>query len=272
MKLKQYSFIILLVIISFSLMSNQGGRGFLFGVGLTNSPGESGATCGQAGCHSGGNFGTGMDIYLSDPAGNILNEYEPGMSYNLHLNITNSIGNPQRYGFQMVALDDTSNPINNWGDITVPYRKYALGDRDYIEQTNALLDSNIVLSWTAPAEGSGNVNFYATVNNCNGNGNSLGDQAFSDVVVIAEGALSSSSDLQEDFFSFYPNPVSDRIQIRSTKSNLNYSIYDRSGVKMKNLPTVADQINVDQLLPGMYFILANDPDGQVVHSERFIKI
>lgn len=253
-------------------MSNNGGRGFLFNVGLTNSPGETGATCGQAGCHNGGNFGTGMDVFLTDTDGNILNEYEPGVSYDLHLNITSSIGNPQRYGFQMVALDDANNPVNNWGDIAIPYRKYALGDRDYIEQTNSLMDPNIVLAWTAPAEGSGNVNFYATVNNCNGNGNTLGDQAFTGVVAIAEGGPSSSSDLQTDLFSFYPNPVSDRIQIRTTKNNLTYKIYDKSGAKMRNLPSSENQINVDQLLPGMYFLRAIDPDGQLIHTERFIKV
>ena len=272
MKLKQYSFIILLAIVSFSLMSNNGGRGFLFNVGLTNSPGESGATCGQAGCHGGGNFGTGMDVFLSDLDGNILNEYEPGESYNLHLNITNTVGNPMRYGFQMVALDDANNPINNWGDVAIPYRKYALGDRDYIEQTQSLLDSNIVLSWTAPAEGSGSVNFYATVNNCNGNGNTIGDQAFTGVVAIAEGAPSSSTDLQNELFSFYPNPVSDRIYLRSSKSIISYKVYDKNGAIMKHLPISGDQINVDQLLPGMYFLIANDTENQIIHSERFIKI
>ena len=272
MKLKKYAFIILFAIATLSLMSNKGGRGFLFNVGLTNAPGEFGATCGQAGCHTGGNFGTGMDVFLTDMDGNIFNEYLPGETYNLHLNITNTVGNPIRYGFQMVALDDNNNPVNNWGDLSVPYRKYALGDRDYIEQTQSLLDSNIVLSWTAPTTGSGNVNFYATVNNCNGNGISTGDQAFTGSVTIPEGAPSSVKNLDERIFNFYPNPVIDRISIKTTQNQLTYQIYDKSGVLMKQVPMTDNQLNVSSLLPGIYIIRAFDSNAQVVQSERFVKI
>ena len=272
MKLKQYSFLVLLMIAAFSMMSNKGGRGFQFNVGLTNAPGESGATCGSAGCHNGGSFGTGMDLFLTDMDGNVADEYEPGTEYNLHLNITSSQGNPIRYGFQMIALDDANAPINNWGEVNVPYRKYPLGEREYVEQTQSLLDSNIVLSWTAPEEGTGAVNFYATVNNCNGNGVFTGDQAFSGSVAIMESQVSSALDITDKVLRISPNPVSEIININTELDDFSIKVFSLTGAVMRDISLVNDQLSVSQLTSGIYVIVATDSNGHIVHSERFVKI
>lgn len=272
MKLRHYSFIILFIIVGLSLMSNSNGRGFLFGAALTNAPGESGATCGQAGCHVGGNFGTGFNLFLTDSDGNNLSTYEPGVSYNLHVNITSSQGTPSRYGFQLVALDQSDNPINNWGDIETPYRKFSLGDREYVEQRQSLTSPNIVLPWVAPTAGTGSVSFYSTVNNCNGNGSPSGDHAFTSSVIIEEGAPSSTAEVNESIFSFYPNPVTRGIHLKNYYEKQTIQISDSNGTVIKQFSEPVNEINLEYLFPGAYLIQVFDERGQLVKSDRFIKI
>ncbi|MFZ4633067.1 MAG: choice-of-anchor V domain-containing protein [Saprospiraceae bacterium] len=134
--------------------------------------------CGN--CHGGGNFnGT---VALSGLPGTI----QANTTYNLTLTMTPTGGNPNRGGFQLVAVDNNNANAGNLISVNAQTGTENSGGREYIEQRGTKTFGGNPISWdfdwTAPAAAAGNtIKFYFIGNFTNGNGGSSGDNAFDEL-------------------------------------------------------------------------------------------
>ncbi|MBT8233119.1 MAG: T9SS type A sorting domain-containing protein [Saprospiraceae bacterium] len=266
--------IVLSLFVSFcvlALMSNRSGRGSIFGVGLTTSPGESGAYCGSVGCHFSGAFTPEVNISLLDSDGNSVSKYVPGQTYTVSM-VADVTGTPAGYGFQIVSLKDADNSgINDWSDLTSQMQEFNINDRKYIEQNNIINSNTIELTWVAPAEGSGSVSFYGVMNAVNGNGNSGGDGADTSSVTIIEDVMSSNTNNNFDLVAVYPNPVESFINVRTTNPIKEISVIDASGQIMQRIKNPSSTIDASNLSSGFYILNIDFGNGENT-LEKIIKI
>lgn len=270
MKINIYTFIICSIILSLGLMSNSSGRGAVAGEQRTGAPGENSTTCLQ--CHDSGNFGTTVELTLSDLDGNQVTEYIPNESYNLNLSIGATTGSPAGWGFQLVALTDTEDPVNTWGDnVPSELRVIDLGGRDYVEQTQRLSSPDWSIPWTAP-EGNESVTFYACGNNVNGNGGTSGDLAAVTNLTISEAISSSTSDIDPTNIFASPNPVSQMLYINQADQIDRLMVFDTNGRMVISSTQPNNQIDFGNIDSGMYIIVYMDQNGRRLKSEKLIKI
>ncbi len=220
----------LFIVAIFGLLSNSGGRASQFGQDNTGSPISNG-TCANAGCHSAGAFDVDLDIELRDANGALINEYEPGLEYDLTMRIVAS-GNPNGYGFQMVSLDDNNNGVNGFSNPSSGVQISDVSGIQYPEQAGSLGSNVVTMKWTAPAPGTGNVNVYAVGNALNDNGSPAGDGVGTGSVTISE-KMTSSTINTEIVSSIYPNPVQNVLRVDYAGNDiLQYDIYPLSGAKV----------------------------------------
>lgn len=166
----------LLLVLSLIFSSSSGGRATIALDGNAGAPWESGTTCNT--CHNSGaaDFGTITETLLILENGNPVTNYEPNKTYQLELTIEAGMGSPDAYGFQLAIADNSeldagcfSNPSANVTEAL------ALG-HTYLEQNATPSTTNVfTIDWTAPAAGTGAVNFYFAGNLVNGNGGISGD-------------------------------------------------------------------------------------------------
>jgi len=137
--------------------------------GRTGAPGES--TCASAGCHS--NQSSDIDGTI-----NLLglpDTIRAGESYSLTLQLTATSGDPERAGFQMVALDNNE---DNAGILSNPGASSAVeteNGRTYFDHRPAEGFTNdarsYTVDWVAPSNSAlENVSFYAAGIFSNGDG------------------------------------------------------------------------------------------------------
>lgn len=117
--------------------------------------------------------------------------------------------------------------------------------------------------------------FYSNIEmELNGSSVSVNLPAFSVTTVkmkIDSNLVSIKGNQQETVAIVYPNPVTDRISIRSVMDPENVLIYNAFGEFVLGKETVSHQgINVSQLRSGMYFLKFNIDGDQ--HRVRFIKL
>ena len=139
--------------------------------GKTGAPGEN--DCTQ--CHSGSvNDGS----LVSNLSFSGVNEYSPGSTYNLTLNIQNGAA---KNGFQLVALDSAT--ASNAGTLIVTdaiKTQLSSGSgRTYLNHRNSgTIFSSWSFDWTAPSTNVGPVTFYYAYNVTNNAWNTGGDQIY----------------------------------------------------------------------------------------------
>lgn len=150
----------------------------------TNAPGEGNCTA----CHTDFalNSGEGMVEITGIPA-----TYTSGQQFNIVVTATQA--NAVIYGFQFTAIDSNGQKV---GTYTIPAASEdriqllqgLVGEnmlREYMEHTsgglsNGQFGSNSwAFTWTAPATSAGRVDFYATANCANSDGNTGGDYIYS---------------------------------------------------------------------------------------------
>lgn len=80
----------------------------------------------------------------------------------------------------------------------------------------------------------------------------------------------SIPDKEKDHFLIFPNPVTDKLSIKSSERNFSFSITDINGrMVMSNKRQVLDEVDVSDLKAGMYFIRVESSSGNTV--KKFIK-
>lgn len=165
-----------------------------FDNGATGAPFEtSGQTCGS--CHTGGSYNPTITTRLLNSSGSVVTEYTPGSEYRFQI-IINATGNPE-YGFQTTCVTGGANYYNydGWSAALPTNVQNILTfttpvPRNYVEQGARLTNNTINLSWTAPAAGTGTVEFYSIGNCVNADLGTLGDiQTPTSILAITEGGV-----------------------------------------------------------------------------------
>lgn len=255
------------------LMSNSAGRGTVAGEDTTGSP-LSNRTCGTAGCHSGTAFNVNLVVQLKDANGVVVDKYIPGTTYDVEL-INNASGTPASYGFQMVSLVDSDNTgVNGWATTNNKAKTVNLGGVTYVEQTGPDPDNTVMLEWTAPAEGTGDVTFYAVGNAVNGNGNSGGDGVGTTTLSLKEDMTSSTSNIDLNSINIMPNPASDLVRLSMDNiSSGTYNLINLQGQTVLRGVYNADNIelNVAALRSGLYVVQVQDQVTGAVITSKLIK-
>jgi|GEM_PF-2210271 len=169
-------FVIFTSLIGYALISSAGGRATTQMDGNTGAPLESGITC--ITCHNTGPFGT-VDAFLTvlGPSGLPATTYDPGTTYNLTFQVSDTSGLASRFGFQMTALDPNNSAA---GTFQNPGLGTGLGvafGRTYWEHTGPSFLPLFTADWTAPFPGKGDITFYYTATAVNNDNTTLGDNA-----------------------------------------------------------------------------------------------
>lgn len=237
----------------------------------TGAPGDGATTC--VTCHSGGGFGTvNIDFTINTDSGNAVTSYMPGATYTLEVNVSSSSGTPSGYGFQAISLiDAANNPTNSFQNPGSGVRLSTTASRQYAEHNTTSSTGNFSVDWVAPAAGSGDVTFYLGANAVNGNGINGGDNAaLLDLTITELGGDTADTSGNEDpngIFNIpvaqqlkvFPNPASDVLHVKGLKENAQrIELYSLSGQSIKQFEIAGGLIQVSDLEPGMYFLLAND--------------
>ena len=177
---------LIILITYFLLTSSSGGRASVANQGNTGAPGES-TTC--VSCHGGSQFGAvSINIEVRDQGtGALISDYTPGTTYDLSITIINTSGSPNAYGFQLTALDQSNSPIAGYSNLGTNVQQATLGNgKTYIEHNGPSTSNVFQVEWTAPVQGTGAVNFYASGNAVNGTGNTGGDGAATNSITLSE--------------------------------------------------------------------------------------
>lgn len=86
---------------------------------------------------------------------------------------------------------------------------------------------------------------------------------------LDEATLDTNSIATKAQVSIYPNPVVDKLSIKTNEKISNIEVYNASGTKTQILKTQNNEIDVRHLLPGTYIIKFNLDNK--AYSEKFIK-
>ena len=198
----------------------------------TASPGDGGATCNTAYCHSGPSAQSGENIAIS-----VLQplDQEP---YRISIEVSNSGGMQyEKVGFQACVEDDFGNKIGEISLVDPTRTKFPNGNSDYITHTftgTAPSDNFSHLwefDWTPPANFEGQAaNVYVASILSNNNNQNNGD-----VHVTNHHTFNVSVSIEEPGlfdFSVYPNPANDEIHIsfsQKQQEDLVVLLYDFKG-------------------------------------------
>jgi len=268
------------------LMSNSGGRATIQNQGSTGAPGDQEQSPGVAWtcqtCHN-GPIQTAIDIEVFEAGTEMAaTSYLPNVIYDVKVTITDINDDAEGYGFQIVSLIDTDNSdINGWSNpgTGVQIATASATGRSYAEHQDAQDDNEFTVQWTAPAEGAGNVTFYAAgtaVNRADGSGGDGG----------AEGTLSLTENTVSIFnpttlaatLNVFPNPAVNFLNVSITadfSGEVFAEILDMQGRIVDtrqldvNLGANETQFNVSQLNTGTYMVRLSQ-DNQVL-TTQFVK-
>lgn len=144
-------------------------------------------------CHNGSTSASASFEVLDASTQEAATAYTPGQEYLVRMVIAGGDAASQ-YGMQStVVLADGTNA----GTLSAPSGNAQLEDVDgrHIVEHNALSASNVFeVSWTAPAAGSGNADFYMSAMESNGNGSTNGDGYLPATLSLPELADTSGTD------------------------------------------------------------------------------
>ena len=225
-------------------------------------------------CHSGGAFGTNVNITLLAGTDTVA-EYEPGAAYTLRVDI--SAEGASGYGFQAVALDSDNNGVGTYGTPGDGIQVTAIGGIDYAEHSARSSSSMFEIEWTAPEAGAGDIGFYAAGNAVNGNGGTSGDEPDTASLTISEAVLSGIADIAGDInLQLAPNPATDFIRVQWSDSEVqvrDIRIVSLSGrtLQQQVLPSEvgAIEMQVSDYPSGIYFAQVISDQG--IQTKRFLK-
>jgi len=234
----KYLLIFLLPVIA--LMSYSGGAPS----GRTGSPGDNGHTCTD--CHSFSGTAPTPTITLT---GFPSNTYQPGQTYNLHLEVT-GVNNPKT-GFEMTV--ENSNHQKQGTFASSDSNTQPIQGGNYITHTSQGNSHHTWdFQWTAPANSQGDLTVYYAVNIANGNGSTSGDYITTGSTNLTEDT-NGINNISDKSFVLYPNPSKDFINIKTNELINSIDIIDTNGKKIE-IPFSENKIDVSKLPTGNYFL------------------
>lgn len=238
----------------------------------TGSPWAASSTMQCDQCHSGGNFNTAIQLRLKDSGGNSVTEYNGGETYTYEVEVT---GSGSLFGFQTVALLASNDA--NAGVLSAVSANAKIttlgGTRKYAEHTAASASGLYIMSWVAPAPGSGTVQFYASGNCVNNNNTANGDDPIvASPLTITESAASSVGDHEfENRILIYPNPAEAVLNISLEQPKIfNVQILSVDGkmVYASDIHASYFTLDISDWNPGVYYMIFS---GEINQIENFIR-
>ncbi len=254
------------VILCMGLMSNSGGRASVAGQGATGAPGEQ--TCGVPGCHASGNFDPVVEISVTDMDGIVVEEFFPGVNYNVAVTIAAGSGTPGAYGFQILALDNTDTDVSSWSNPSGNAQTVSLGARNYVEHNSPSASNIFEMQWTTDQEVA-DITFYAVGNAVNLNG-SPGQDGIATTSVTIPRAVLSTNNLADDInLTISPNPVIDFLRIAADVDYESIEIIDLMG--KRHLESTSGDVSIGHIPAGTYIVKLDMADGQIA-TRKIVKL
>jgi hypothetical protein len=238
------------------LASNAGGPASS-GNRATGAPGDGSSTC--VTCHnSGGAFGNvSIEMLMTDVNGNAKADYIADSVYDITITVTNAMGTPAGYGFQMICLDGDDENYNGWANASSNAQLSTSAGRNYIEHDGISTSNEFSVEWTAPTVLTGDVTFYIGANAVNGaSGNSNDNAALADFIVseIEGEEPNSVVELNQEGLAVYPNPTTGVINIGNDQ-NASIQVFNTEG-KLLQLETLnTNQIDLTNQPTGFYMLI-----------------
>lgn len=269
-------------------MGNSGGRAATGMWGSTGAPGDQEAAPGVAwtcqNCH-GGAIEMTMDIEVFEVGtSTAITEYVAGTTYDVKVTLNHMGGDaPAGYGFQMVSLIDADeSDVAGWsnpsGSVQISTATMTPG-RSYVEQDGISVSNEFNVQWTAPAEGSGDVTFYAAGIGADGDGTQMADGGAKATLPLQEMLVGINDVFDLDVrLKVYPNPVTTylNMEINSEFSGeVLAEIIDMQGriVETRTIDLTSGQNEVrfetDNLNVGTYLVRLNK-DNKIL-TTQFVK-
>jgi hypothetical protein len=237
-------FVMALVIL---LVGRSGGPAEFLNQGYTNAPGEF--NCLQ--CHTNGVYGTPTPLIQIFQQGTTtpVTAYTPGTTYDMRVTVFNNLGGtPPRFGFQMTALRSVGNqPLGVYSNLGTNVQQITANGRTYVEHNASSTNNLFTFRWTAPAAGTGNVDFYASGVCANNNLSMSGDNAGSFTLMISEAVPFSVSGVGINTTCYGLNNGAINITATGGAGGYTYSWSDGSNLEDRN-----------GLAPGPYTVTVTD--------------
>lgn len=261
----------------FIALAPSGGVGAVQGKDRTGSPLTEGSC--QT-CHNNGSFNpsAAIEILQNDAA---VTQYVPGETYTVRIITTAGAGTPAEYGFQAVALQGADEDAGSF-TAGAGMQISAVNGRSYAEHSSPSGDNVFTLTWTAPAAGAGNVNFYASTTAVNGMNGSSGDNgAVAPTVMLTEDMSSSVAEtgIGKMQMSITPNPVGEMLNytiVGRDNGNYDLRLVNAFGkvitAEKVNLRTGENILNLDvsALSKGIYILQISSKNYYA--AERMLKL
>ncbi|MBK7425795.1 MAG: T9SS type A sorting domain-containing protein [Saprospiraceae bacterium] len=238
------------------------------GSGNTGAPGDemvgsTSITCKF--CHTGNSIVTNTSILILDADSVQVNSYVPGADYTIRVSVNTSTGSPKGYGFQLIGIKDADSlDVKGFSSpsINTKLATTSFNNRTYAEHKRADSLNTFEVKWKAPAQGTGNVSFYAAGNGVNKNSSSDGDGASNTKMTLSEAVVLSSN--SKEHFSqkvqIFPNPITEGkvfIQWAEDIEIDNYTLINAKGriIQSGELEDLQKStIDVSNQTPGIYFL------------------
>ena len=225
--------------------------------GYTDSPIDS-KSC--TNCHAPGPANS-VDGWITS---NIPEEgYTPGSTYTI--TATGIHDGVVKFGFELTA-ENSDSKVGAYS-ITEPGRTQLTGANTAVTHTSggttpAGNTNTWSVDWTAPADGAGDITFYAAFNAANGNGANTGDVIYTSSQMYSEFHVGITDNQLKDQLSLYPNPATSFVNINLPK-NSELRIINMTGqeVMYRRNTSVSERIELSNLSKGVYFIQVSNNDN-----------
>ncbi|MBK9733944.1 MAG: T9SS type A sorting domain-containing protein [Saprospiraceae bacterium] len=239
---------------------------------VSGAPGEANSkSC--TNCHNpGGNFNPTIGLEVMNPDSTLVTTYVPGKNYIVRITVK-AENNPKSYGFQMVCLTQNNNQdMGVWSGLGDKVRQRTILARKYLGQSAAKTNGIFTANWKAPDTDKGSINFYIAGLASNQNGNTSGDNNVTGTLTLNSSAISSISENEIlSKVSVSPNPARDVLNIAGENIS-NVRIFSSNGRMELNYNNVQNEINIQTLAHGLYFVIISDVDGNVLSRHKLIKL
>lgn len=274
MKLRLVSALFLAALCAVVLSGNKNGRASTPpGFGNTGAPGDETLPNGTPvlcnSCHLASSITSATSVHILNAAGDTVTQYQPGVQYTARVTVQTLTGNPQRFGFQMIALADSdTSDLDGFSDVGPNNYKVVTVNstgRTYAEHANVSVSNIFNVTWTAPPAGKGDVTFYAAGNAVNNNGSNNGDGPSITSLQLTEagGVSTQNPGATQVGLKVWPNPAVSVVNLHFNlpdAGKYRLSAYDLSGRlvwESSQLLQGGDnvlQVPAGNWAPGVYFV------------------
>ena len=229
----------------------------------SGSPSD-GVTCAKSGCHAGTASAQDNMVTSNIP----VSGYVPGQTYSITVSISQA--GISKFGFSISPQNSSGSVLGSLVITNTAETQLKNVGHQYVTHTtagNAGTGSKTwSFDWIAPTAGTGAVPFYASVNAANGNGNTSGDQIYTDVYTVEEDITTGIQPNMNDVdFTVFPNPVEGNTA--QVSFNANASSTSRIRVMSLNGSVVSEinhnatsngnqhaTLSMENLAKGVYFV------------------